>query len=173
MISGWRHPVHAGTGNSTSRRPELGAGRSLRFDHAEKVLAAFGRAFGNLPENPGETSKDQKEFLEQAVSGLAQEGKVICVRLALFAEMMKGKAWTPATLEGSRRHRGRRRHVPRRDVQCGHRSTRTPLSPESGQGRPESPAARIRHATSRATCGRMPSCWKRRAMAAVPRTSTT
>ena len=33
------------------------------------------------------------------MSGLAQEGKVICVRLALFAEMMKGKAWTPATLK--------------------------------------------------------------------------
>ncbi len=67
--------------------------------HAEKVLAAFGRAFGVLPENPSETSKDQKQFLEQAVSGLAQEGKVICVRLALFAEMMKGKAWTPASLK--------------------------------------------------------------------------
>ena len=65
-------------------------------DHARKVLAAFGRAFGKLPENPGDTSKDQKEFLNQAVSGLAQDGKVICVRLALFAEMMKGKAWTLA-----------------------------------------------------------------------------
>jgi formylglycine-generating enzyme required for sulfatase activity len=30
---------------------------------------------------------------------LSQDGKVICVRLALFAEMMKGKAWTPATLK--------------------------------------------------------------------------
>ena len=68
-------------------------------DHARKVLAAFGRAFGKLPENPGDTSKDQKEFLKQAVSGLAQDGKVICVRLALFAEMMKGKPWTPATLK--------------------------------------------------------------------------
>ena len=67
--------------------------------HAEKVLAAFGRAFGVLPENPSETSKDQKHFLEQAVSGLAQEGKVICVRLALFAEMMKSKAWSPASLK--------------------------------------------------------------------------
>ncbi len=28
-----------------------------------------------------------------------QEGKVISVRLALFAEMMKGKAWTPASLK--------------------------------------------------------------------------
>ena len=60
------------------------------------MLAAFGRAFGKLPDNPGETTKDQKEFLNQAVSGLAEEGKVICVRLALFAEMMKGKPWTPA-----------------------------------------------------------------------------
>src|SRR5262249_19575948 len=65
--------------------------------HAEKVLAAFGRAFGVWPDASADASKDQKQFLEQAVSGLAQEGKVICVRLALFAEMMKGKSWTPAT----------------------------------------------------------------------------
>ena len=69
------------------------------LDHARKVLAALGRAFGKLPENPAVTSEDQKEFLKQAVSGLAQEGKVICVRLALFAEMMKGKSWTPTTLK--------------------------------------------------------------------------
>jgi eukaryotic-like serine/threonine-protein kinase len=67
--------------------------------HAEKVLAAFGRAFGSLPERSSEVTRDHKLFLEQAVSGLAQEGKVICVRLALFAEMMKGKSWTPATLK--------------------------------------------------------------------------
>ena len=68
------------------------------MDHARKVLGAFGRAFEKLPENPGETGKDQKEFLRQAVTGLAQETKVICVRLALFAEMMKSKPWTPASL---------------------------------------------------------------------------
>src|SRR5262249_12066063 len=34
-----------------------------------------------------------------AVAGLAQDNKVICVRLALFAEMMKGKPWTPASLK--------------------------------------------------------------------------
>jgi serine/threonine protein kinase/formylglycine-generating enzyme required for sulfatase activity len=67
--------------------------------HAEKVLAAFGRAFGALPENAKETSKEQAAFVKQAVQGLANEGKVICVRLALFAEMMKGKSWTPATLK--------------------------------------------------------------------------
>jgi serine/threonine protein kinase/formylglycine-generating enzyme required for sulfatase activity len=69
------------------------------LDHARKVLAAFGRAFGKLPQNPSETTNDQKQFLGQAVQGLSQEGKVICVRLALFAEMMKGKPWTPATLK--------------------------------------------------------------------------
>jgi eukaryotic-like serine/threonine-protein kinase len=68
-------------------------------DHARKVLAAFGRAFGKLPENSGATSKEQKEFLNQAIQGMAQENKVICVRLALFAEMMKGRPWTPAALK--------------------------------------------------------------------------
>jgi eukaryotic-like serine/threonine-protein kinase len=67
--------------------------------HAEKVLAAFGRAFGSLSEKDSEVGRHHKQFLEQAVFGLAQEGKVICVRLALFAEMMKGKSWTPATLK--------------------------------------------------------------------------
>ncbi len=40
------------------------------LDHARKVLAAFGRAFGKLPENAGELNKEQREFLKQAVSGL-------------------------------------------------------------------------------------------------------
>ncbi len=67
--------------------------------HARKVLAAFGRAYGRLPDNLGQCSRDQDTFLDQAVAGLAQDGKVISVRLALFAEMVKGKAWTPATLK--------------------------------------------------------------------------
>ena len=69
------------------------------LDHARKVLVAFGRAFGRLPENASDTLKDQKDFLKESVNGLAEEGKVISVRLALFAEMMKGKPWTPATLK--------------------------------------------------------------------------
>src|SRR5207248_511313 len=67
--------------------------------HAEKVLAAFGRAFGALPQNTPEIPKEQKKFLEQAVQGLAQDGKVVCIRLAVFAEMLKSKPWTPATLK--------------------------------------------------------------------------
>ena len=37
--------------------------------------------------------------MEQAVSGLAQDGKVVSVRLALFAEMVKSRPWTPTTLK--------------------------------------------------------------------------
>jgi formylglycine-generating enzyme required for sulfatase activity len=67
--------------------------------HAEKVLTTFGRAFGALPERAQTLSKEQTEFVTQAIAGLAEEGKVICVRLALFAEMMKDKPWTPAALK--------------------------------------------------------------------------
>ena len=65
--------------------------------HAKKVLAAFGKAFRALPE--GVVANEQDTFLDQAVAGLAQDGKIISVRLALFAEMVKGKPWTPATLK--------------------------------------------------------------------------
>ena len=66
--------------------------------HAQKVLMAFGTAYECLPERMGDISRDQHAFLDQAITELAQDGKVISVRLALFAEMIKGKPWTPATL---------------------------------------------------------------------------
>ena len=66
--------------------------------HARKVLAAFGIAYGNLPDRADEVSRDQQAFLDQAITELAQDGKVISVRLALFAEMVKGKPWNSATL---------------------------------------------------------------------------
>jgi serine/threonine protein kinase/formylglycine-generating enzyme required for sulfatase activity len=66
--------------------------------HARKVLAAYGRAYDALPQRSGELSRDQNAFLDEAVAGLAQDGRVVPVRLALFAEMVKGRPWTPATL---------------------------------------------------------------------------
>jgi eukaryotic-like serine/threonine-protein kinase len=65
--------------------------------HARKVLEACGRAYEVLPQT-GDLTKDQNSFLDQAVTGLAQDGRVVPVRLALFAEMVKGKPWSPATL---------------------------------------------------------------------------
>ena len=67
--------------------------------HARKVLMAFGRAYGALPENGGDFSGDEDSFLDRSISGLARDAKIISVRLSLFAEMVKGKPWTPATLK--------------------------------------------------------------------------
>ncbi len=66
--------------------------------HARKVLAEFGRAYGRLPNDSEALNADQERFLDDAVSGLARDGKVVSVRLALFAEMVKGKSWTKETL---------------------------------------------------------------------------
>jgi serine/threonine protein kinase/formylglycine-generating enzyme required for sulfatase activity len=65
--------------------------------HARRVLAAFGRAFGVLPE--GTLLPEQQHFLDQAIAELARENKIISVRLSLFAEMVKGRPWSPATLK--------------------------------------------------------------------------
>ncbi len=66
--------------------------------HARDVLVMFGQAMGALPPNAAAISKDQNAFLDQAIQGLAQDGKVVCVRLSLFAEMVRHKEWSPATL---------------------------------------------------------------------------
>jgi len=67
--------------------------------HARVVLTAFGRAYGAVPARMSEFSPENKAFIDSSVEGLTQAGKVVPVRLALFAEMVKGKPWTPATLK--------------------------------------------------------------------------
>jgi formylglycine-generating enzyme required for sulfatase activity len=66
--------------------------------HARKVLAEFGRAFGCLPDKADELSPEQEQFLDLAVAELAEDGKIIPVRLSLFTEMLKNRAWTLETL---------------------------------------------------------------------------
>jgi hypothetical protein len=83
---------------------ELVQGRKMAlvdlFDprHAKKVLAAFGRGFAALPEPTDALAKEHEAFLDEAIQELSQDGKIIPVRLALFAELVKGKPWTPTTL---------------------------------------------------------------------------
>ena len=62
-----------------------------------KCCCAFGLAYGRLPEH--DLSADEQRFLDRAVQDLAHDGKVICVQLSLFADMMKGRPWTPASLQ--------------------------------------------------------------------------
>jgi serine/threonine protein kinase len=72
----------------------------FRVRHAEEVMKIFGRAFGTLPAETMDQTPEQTQFVQQAVAGLASaEGKVICVHLSLFAEMMKGRPWTPKSLK--------------------------------------------------------------------------
>lgn len=68
-------------------------------DHARRVLTKFGQAFGKLPLQLSNLTDQEREFVDRVAAGLANDGKVVCVRLALFAEMVKGRPWVPATLE--------------------------------------------------------------------------
>ncbi|MFN7768611.1 MAG: protein kinase domain-containing protein [Planctomycetaceae bacterium] len=68
------------------------------LDHTRKVLTAFGRAYGKLPAEPAELGPAQQQFVQQAVDSLAEQHRVVPVRLALFAEMFKNRSWTPESL---------------------------------------------------------------------------
>ena len=67
------------------------------------------------------------------------------MRLALFAEMMKGKPWTPATLKEVGGTEGVGVTFLEETFSAADRPARAPLSPESGPGRPQGAAARSRH----------------------------
>ncbi|MCH5372555.1 MAG: serine/threonine protein kinase, partial [Planctomycetes bacterium] len=74
-----------------------------RFDlrHAKKVLQLFGQAYEALPANPGDFTPEQAEFLQESVDLLAEDERVVSVRLAVFADMLKAKEWVPATLRNA------------------------------------------------------------------------
>ncbi len=67
--------------------------------HARRVLQSFGMAFQAWPESEQPLTPEKKQFLDRAVEGLSEEGHVVCVRLTLFAEMMKQRPWTSETLK--------------------------------------------------------------------------
>lgn len=68
----------------------------LSVPHAKRVLESFGRAYEAIPTGPiGDT---QREFLDRAVSSLADDGQVLCVHLSIFAELMRQHTWDAPTL---------------------------------------------------------------------------
>ena len=71
--------------------------------HARHVLQLFGQAMGKFE---GASNKERELFLEQVIDEIAVEGKVICVRLAVIAEMMKHRDWTRAAWESVGRAAG-------------------------------------------------------------------
>jgi serine/threonine protein kinase len=68
-------------------------------DHAKRVLTEFGRAYGRIADADQESSQATQMFLDEAVSGLAVDGRVMPIRLALFSEMVKARPWTLASLK--------------------------------------------------------------------------
>ena len=66
--------------------------------HARRVLHAFGHAYEALPERTDDLSPEQREFLDRVIAELAEDDRVICVRLALFAQMVRNRPWVPETL---------------------------------------------------------------------------
>ena len=52
-----------------------------------------------MPAIAANLSAEEEQFVSTVASGLAQDGKVVSVRLSLLAEMVKGKPWKPETLE--------------------------------------------------------------------------
>ena len=66
--------------------------------HARRVLHAFGQAYEALPERTEDLSPDQREFLDRVIAELAEDDRVICVRIALFAQMVRSRPWVPETL---------------------------------------------------------------------------
>ena len=66
--------------------------------HARKVLGLFADAYG-VWENSLVEPTERAQFLDDAVSGLAEDDRVICVRIALFCELFQGKPWDLKTLE--------------------------------------------------------------------------
>ncbi len=64
--------------------------------HARRVLELLGQGYGALG---AELSDDNRSFIEQAVFQLSEEGRVVGLRVALLAEMMKHRRWEPRSLE--------------------------------------------------------------------------
>jgi formylglycine-generating enzyme required for sulfatase activity len=68
------------------------------LEHATNVLGLFGRAFEKIPDSRKDWSDDQREFINKSIEGLSEDRKVIPVRIAVFADMMRSRPWTTAAL---------------------------------------------------------------------------
>ena len=110
--------------------------------HAKKVLTAFGRAFGALPDN---LSKEQESYLDQAVTGLAQDGRRDLRAAGAVCRHGQRRPLDTADLEERRRHGRSRRHVPGKDLWRGERGSEAPPARESGPSGPPSAPSGARH----------------------------
>ena len=67
-------------------------------DHAKYVLTEFGRAVGRLTRD-GSLTEEEQRFIDRAIEDLQEDGRVVCVKLSLFTEIMKSRPWTLEELD--------------------------------------------------------------------------
>ncbi|QDT08891.1 bifunctional serine/threonine-protein kinase/formylglycine-generating enzyme family protein [Planctomycetes bacterium K23_9] len=113
-------------------------------DHACRVLTLFGQANGDLPIDDRQVTLEQHEFVQLAIEDMQTDSRVVCVRIALFAQMMKGRPWTPAALQQLGGSSGvgirfldqtfgdRTSHVNHRTIETQARSVLSALLPDHG-----------------------------------------
>ncbi len=66
--------------------------------HAAAVLVRIGRAFGRLPESAALTV-EQQQFVDGVVEELQEHDRIVPIRLALLADMLRYRPWESGTLE--------------------------------------------------------------------------
>ena len=107
--------------------------------HARAVLAAFGRGHGDLPEDPEALTDEQKKFLDEAIDGLAEGDRVICVPAGPVCRDVQGPALDPVELEGAGGNPGGRRRLSGGDDRVGGAASRA--QPAWGSGPDDSGVA--------------------------------
>ena len=150
------HPVHAGAGGPAGRGAELRGRRSLPGPATpRRCWRRSGGPSARLPESPPRPARAAATFLEQAVAGLAQEGKVICVPPGPVRRDDEGQAVDAGLAAGGGRRR--RASAPR----SWKRPSAPPTAPpehryhqESRPGGPRAACCPKPAPTSRDTCGR-------------------
>ena len=147
MTSGWRSAGSCGTWRfdlleGQNSRP----GRSLRPpprpESAGGVRPGLRRAARNIGEAAARTRTSSSS---KPSPGWPRKARSSRVRLALFAEMVKGKPWTPATLKEVGGTEGVGVTFLEETFSAATAPPEAPPAPEGGPGGPESPAARDRH----------------------------
>ena len=66
--------------------------------HAKNVLHIFGHAFNRLPRHVADLSPQQYAFLDQTIQLIQENGRVVPVRLAVIAELLRNQEWNSQTL---------------------------------------------------------------------------
>lgn len=67
--------------------------------HARKVLSGYGRAIQALPPHDQPLDASQKKFVEASIDQIADNGQVVPIHIAMFAQMLDPESWQLSELK--------------------------------------------------------------------------